>query len=110
MENENKTAQPLTEEQLAEAAGGDLGNYLPTPAPTCHFTRSGLERNDADGSIWLECASRATTCPACACHGQDQCVRRWHRVHSGRGDQWRWLEPLNRINHNNKRPENNYNT
>ena len=112
MENENKTAQPLTEEQLAEAAGGDLGDYFPVTDLTerCHFTWTGKERNDADGSIWLECASRATTCPWCVCHWKAQCVGRWHRIHSGQGDQRRWLEPINKYNHNSKRPENNYNT
>ena len=113
MQNDNpdqiKDNPALDEQELEVAAGGAAGGDI------CHFTWTGKEEKRLTGSNfeemshWVECASRASTCPFCSCHGTAHCVARWHRLESGEAYRLA-LGPVYHYNHKFKQRENNYNT
>ena len=97
----------LTEEHLEDAAGGAPG----IRDTSCWFTPTGNTKVEGAGfavkTYWAECASscRSLLISKCSCYADDHCVSKWHRITADgilyKPDWW---------NHQNKRPENNYNT
>jgi len=101
MENKNNT--PVSEENLEEVTGGTGGGIILTG---CFFQPNG-NIQVFDNKLRAQCRATCLGIELCRCHGKAHCVNKWHDIDE---DTKELLPKGTQYRHDQKKPENGYNT